>query len=98
MGDRAPHVARGEPLVERQAGGERHQGLRWGGAHPAAPRASLGAALASRPGLDAEAEQAHEAFGVLVAEGVGGVVGREVVDVEPEPGCAGRRPRPRPRG
>ena len=41
-----------------------------------------GAALARRPGLDAQTEQANEALGVLMAEGISRVVGREVVDVE----------------
>ena len=37
VSDRALHVAVGEPLVEGQAGGERQQGVRRRGAHPAGP-------------------------------------------------------------
>src|SRR4029077_8602572 len=47
-----------------------------------------GTALLARPRLHRQAPQAHEAGGVLVAEAVGGVVGREVVAVEAAVGAA----------
>src|SRR4029077_19583535 len=51
------------------------------------PRASFARALhglASRPRLDAETPEAHEPFAVLVPETVGGLVGRQVVVVQPD--------------
>src|SRR5437667_207155 len=55
---------------------------------PAGPAAQ---GLARRPGLDAETPEPHEALGVVVAEAVGGLVGRQPVVVEshlaPPPHC-----------
>ena len=83
VGDRAPHVAGCEPLVERQAGGEGHQGLRRGGAHPAAPKRHSAPPWRADQVWMPRPNRRTKPFGVLVTEGVGGVVGGEVVDVEP---------------
>ena len=56
---------------------QRHDAARPGPAPVGRPRA-----LAGRPGGHAQAPQPHEALGVLVAEGVGGVVGGQAVVVE----------------
>ena len=94
---RTGEVVGREPPVERQADGEREQLVGRAFAEPAVPeRLSVLAAchscgsrhvgaraLAARPRLGRQAPQPHEAFGVLVAERVFGVVGREVVVVEP---------------
>ncbi len=53
-------------------------------------------ALAARPRLGRQAPQAHEAFGVLVAERVVGVVGREVVVVQAARRAPARRRRSGP--
>ena len=98
---RTDEVVAREPAVERQADREREQLVGRALAEPAVPERlaarrlvrrarSRGArALAARPRLGREAPEAHEALGVLVAERVVGVVGREVVVVEPR---GARRP------
>ena len=97
---RAREVVGREPAVERQADGEREQLVGRALAEAAVPQRLAGRvgsrahstrsrALAARPRLGRQAPEPHEAFGVLVAERVLGVVGREVVVVE---AAAARRP------
>ena len=76
-----------EALVEGQAHGEGQQLVGRAVREAAVPERGHRLAAAASPwragpGLDAEAPQAHEAGGVLVAEAVGGVVGGEAVVVE----------------
>ena len=65
--------------------------------HDEAPESTIGRAatlLHRRPGGHAQTPQAHEALGVLVAEGVGGVVGGQAVVVEADRAAPAHHPAP----